>query len=121
MGTIRPTRPRSERHARRHLHKLLTRYTMRAWENYSFILVTDQVGKAGVVDSLPVDHMNQPYHPGGAMITAPDAEILAHTQIDKIQDEMIVQDLHAADIDKMRSHENYQLKTRQKQLFTDLL
>ena len=60
MGTIRPTRPKSERHARRHLHKLLTRYTIRAWENYSFILVTDQVGKAGVVDSLPVDHMNQP-------------------------------------------------------------
>ena len=94
---------------------------MWAWENYSFILVTDQTGKAGVVDSLPVDHMNQPYHPGGAMIIAPDAEILAHTQIDKIQDEMIVQDLHAADIDKMISHENYQLKTRQKQLFTDLL
>ena len=48
--------PESERHARRHLHKLLTRYTMRAWENYSFILVTDQAGKAGVVDTLPPEH-----------------------------------------------------------------
>ena len=113
--------PESERHARRHLHKLLTRYTMRAWENYCFIIVTDQAGKAGVVDNLPIDHVNQPYHPGGAMIIAPDAEILAHTQIDKIEDEMIVQDLCAGDIDKMRNHENYQLKTRQNQLFKDLL
>jgi predicted amidohydrolase len=111
----------SERYARRHLHKLLTRYTMRAWENYSFIMVTDQAGKAGVVDTLPPDHVNQPFHPGGAMIIAPDAEILNHTQIDKIKDEMIIQDLHAADIDKMRSHENYQMVTRQKQLFGDLL
>ena len=111
----------SERHARRHLHKLLTRNTMRAWENYCFILVTDQAGKAGIVDSLPIDHVNQPYHPGGAMIIAPDAEILSHTQIEKIQDEMIVQDLEAADIDKMRNHENYQLKTRQNRLFTDLV
>jgi len=113
--------PESEQYARRHLHKLLTRYTMRAWENYCFILVTDQAGKAGVVDTLPVDHVNQPYHPGGAMIIAPDAEILCHTQNEKIEDEMIVQDLVAADIDAMRNHENYQLKTRQKQLFTDLL
>jgi predicted amidohydrolase len=113
--------PESERNARRHLHKLLTRYTMRAWENYSFILVTDQAGKAGVVDSLPAEHENQAYHPGGAMIIAPDAEILSHTQIDKIKDEMIIQDLDAADIDKMRSHENYQMLTRRKQLFRDLV
>lgn len=111
----------SEQYARRHLHKLLTRYTMRAWENYCFVLATDQAGKAGVVDSLPVDHVNQPYHPGGAIIIAPNAEILRHTQNDKIQDEMIVQDLVAADIDQMRNNENYQLKTRQKQLFGDLL
>ncbi len=113
--------PQSERHARRHLHKLITRYTMRAWENYCFIMVTDQAGKAGVVDTLPVDHANQPYHPGGAMIIAPNAEILHHTQTDKIRDEMIVQDLRAADIAALRSHENFQLKTRQKQLFRELL
>ena len=111
----------SERYARRHLHKLMTRYTMRAWENYCFIMVTDQAGKAGVIDTLPVDHVNQPSHPGGAMIIAPNAEILSHTQIDKIQDEMIIQDLAAADLDTMRSHENYQLKKRQKQLFHDLV
>jgi predicted amidohydrolase len=113
--------PASEQYARRHLHKLLTRYTMRAWENYCFILVADQAGKAGVVDILPVDHVNQPYHPGGAMIIAPNSEVLCHTQTEKIEDEMIVQDLLAADIDQMRSHENYQLKTRQKQLFKGLL
>lgn len=113
--------PESERHARRHLHKLLTRYAMRSWENYSFILVTDQAGKAGVVETLPPEHENQPYHPGGAMIIAPDAEILNHTQIDKIKDEMIIQDLDAADIDTMRSHENYQVLTRRKQLFHDLV
>jgi predicted amidohydrolase len=113
--------PASESYARRHLHKLLSRYTMRAWENYCFILVTDQAGKAGVVDTLAVDDVNQPYHPGGAMIIAPDAEILGHTQIDKIQDEMIVQNLDAATLDVMRGHENYQLKKRQKQLFGDLI
>ena len=80
----------SERHARQHLHKLITRYCMRAWENYCFILVTDQAGKAGVVDSLPVDDVNQPYHPGGAMIIAPNAEILSHTQTEEIRNEMIV-------------------------------
>ncbi len=112
--------PESERYARRHLHKLLTRYTMRAWENYSFIMVTDQAGKAGVVDTLPPEHQNQPYHPGGAMIIGPDAEILNHTQIDKIKDEMIIQDLNAADIEKMRSHENYHMLTRRKELFGDL-
>jgi predicted amidohydrolase len=113
--------PDSERYARRHLHKLLCRYTMRAWENYAFILATDQAGKAGIVDALPVEHENQPYHPGGAIIIAPDAEILNHTQTDKIHDEMIIQDLKAEDIDKMRSHENFQLKKRQKQLFHDLI
>ena len=111
----------SERYARRHLHKLMIRYTMRAWENYCFILVTDQAGKAGIVDTFPVDHVNQPNHPGGAMIIAPNAEILNHTQIDKIQDEMIIQDLVAADLDTMRSHENFHLKKRQKQLFHDLV
>jgi predicted amidohydrolase len=113
--------PESEGYARRHLHKLMARYTMRAWENYCFIMVTDQAGKAGVVDTLPVDHVNQPNHPGGAMIIAPDAEILNHTQIEKIRDEMITQDLNAADLEKMRAHENFQLKKRQKQLFHDLV
>ncbi len=113
--------PPSERYARRHLHKLMTRYTMRAWENYCFVMVTDQAGKAGVLDTLPLEHVNQPNHPGGAMIIAPNAEILSHTQIEKIQDEMIIQDLDAADIDKMRSHENFQLKTRQKHLFHELV
>lgn len=111
---------RSEGHARRHLHKLLVRYSMRAWENYCFVLATDQAGKAGVVPDLPVEHVNQPYHPGGAVIIGPDAEILVHTQTESIRDEMIVQDLKAADIDAMRAHENYQLKTRQKSLFGDL-
>lgn len=120
-GHWRENDPKSERHARKHLHKLITRYTMRAWENYAFILVADQAGKAGVVASLPVDHLNQPFHPGGAMIIAPNAEILSHTQVEKIHDEMIVQGLIAADIEQMRNHENYQLKTRQKQLFRDLI
>lgn len=111
----------SERHARQHLHKLLMRYTMRAWENYGFVLATDQAGKAGVVQSLPPDHVNQPYHPGGAIIIAPNAEVLCHTQVEEIRDEMIVQDLVAADLHAMRSHENFQLKTRNRALFGDLL
>ena len=111
----------SERHARQHLHKLLSRYCMRAWENYCFVLVTGQAGKAGVVDTLPIDHVNQPYHPGGAMIIGPDAEILCHTQTDEIRDEMIVQDLRAADLELMREHENFHLRTRRKELFRDLV
>jgi predicted amidohydrolase len=111
----------SEQHARRHLHKLLSRYCMRAWENYGFVLVTDQAGKAGVIDSLPVDDVNQPYHPGGAMIIGPDAEILCHTQTDRIRDEMIVQDLRAADLEAMRNHENYHRRTRRVELFKGLI
>ena len=110
----------SERRARQHLHKLISRYCMRAWENNSFILVTDQAGRAGVVESLPVDDVNQPYHPGGAMIIAPNAEILSHTQTDQIRDEMIVRDLRAADLEAMRSHENFQLRTRRGELFGGL-
>ena len=113
--------PGSEGHARRHMHKLMARYTMRAWENYNFVLVTDQAGKAGVVPGLPVDDVNQPYHPGGAMIIGPDAEILAHTQTESIRDEMIAHDLRAADLERMRGHENFQLKTRRRGLFDGLV
>jgi len=111
----------SERHARHHLHKLMSRYCMRAWENYCFVLVTDQAGRAGVVETLSIDDVNQPYHPGGAMIIGPDAEILCQTQTEQIRDEMIIQNLRAKDLKAMRDHENFHLRTRRTDLFEDLL
>ena len=50
----------------------------------------DKAGRAGYVDSLPREHFNQPHHPGGAMVIAPNGDILKHTQTERIRDEMIV-------------------------------
>jgi predicted amidohydrolase len=95
-------------------------YRMRARENACFCVYVDQAGRAGYVDSLPREHMNQPHHPGGAMIIAPSGEIIRHTQTEQIRDEMIVADLDAALLAAARSHPNYTLRTRRPELFGDL-
>ena len=96
-------------------------YRMRARENACFCVYADQAGKAGYVDSLPRDHMNQPHHPGGAMAIDPFGRIIEHTQLDEIRDEMLVADLDAQLLAKARSHPNYTLRTRRPELFDELV
>ncbi|MDP6444720.1 MAG: nitrilase-related carbon-nitrogen hydrolase [Pirellulaceae bacterium] len=95
-------------------------YRMRARENACFCVYADQAGSAGVVSSLPSEHYNQPNHPGGAMIIDPLGDIVAHAQIEKIQDEIVIADLDAEVLARARSHPNYTLRTRRPELFAEL-
>jgi len=114
--------PESEAAARRHVFNFFTScYAMRARENACFCMFADQAGRAGYVDTYPRDHPNQPHHPGGALIFAPNGDLLKATQIERIRDEMIVHDLDAELLARQRSHPNYTLRTRRPELFGDLV
>ncbi|MCP4173068.1 MAG: hypothetical protein GY758_20110 [Fuerstiella sp.] len=111
----------SEAAARLHVFDYFSGYRQRARENACFCVYADQTGVAGYVDSLPRDHFNQPHHPGGAMIIDPGGTILKHARLDRICDEMIVQDLEAGVLNRYRSHPNYTLRTRRPELFDELV
>jgi len=114
--------PESEAAARKHVFDYFTSaYAMRARENACFVVFADQAGKAGYVDSLPREHHNQPHHPGAALIFSPAGNLLAHSQTEKIRDEMIVHDLDAGLLAAARSHPNYTLRTRRPELFGELV
>jgi predicted amidohydrolase len=113
--------PESEAAARRHVFDFFSGYRQRARENACFCVYADQAGIAGYVDSLPRDHFNQPHHPGGAMIIGPDGTILKHAQLDRIRDEMIIEQLESSLLAKFRGHPNYTLRTRRPELFGELV
>ena len=114
--------PASQAAARRHVRDFFAMcYPMRAIENACFCMLTDQAGRAGTVPGYPEDHMNQPHHPGAALIFAPDGSILAEAQTEAIRDEMIVCDLNAELLAKARSYANYTLRTRKPELFGELV
>ncbi len=114
--------PESEAAARRYILDYFTScYAMRARENACFCVFTDQAGRAGTVDTYPKDHFNQPNHPGAAIVFGPDGTVLQHTQADRIQDEMIVQDLDPALFSATRGHPNYTLRNRRPELFGELV
>jgi N-carbamoylputrescine amidase len=112
--------PESERRARRLVAENYGLYRLRARENATFCVVTDQAGRAGTVPDLPPEHMNQPHHPGGALIISPTGAVLAATQDERIRDEIIFADLDPAAIATARAHPNYTLRTRRRELFADL-
>jgi predicted amidohydrolase len=111
----------SEAAARRHSFEYFKGYMMRARENSCFAIVTDQAGRAGLVDTYPPDHFNQPHHAGAAIVFGPDGELLAHAQTDRIRDELVVATLDAELLAKQRSHPNYTLRTRRPELFGELI
>jgi len=114
--------PESQAAARRKVFDFFSSsYRMRARENACFCVYVDQAGRAGYVDSLPREHFNQPHHPGGAMVIAPNGDIIRHTQTEQIRDEMIVADLDASLLAAARSHPNYTLRTRRPELFGELV
>jgi predicted amidohydrolase len=108
--------------ARRHTHDyFISCYAMRARENACFAVLANQAGRAGYVDAYPRESPSQPHHCGGALVFAPDGELLASTQRDVIQDEMIVQELDAKQLAAERSLPNYTLKTRRPELYGELV
>jgi N-carbamoylputrescine amidase len=113
--------PESEAAARRRSHHFLKKYALRARENACFAVLTDQVGRAGYVDSWPRDSENQPHHAGAALVWGPDGELIASTQEERIQEEMIVATLEAGLLARERSLANYMLRTRRPELFGELV
>ena len=114
--------PESMSEARRHTHEYFSScYAQRARENACFVVLANQSGRAGYVDMYPPDSPNQPHHCGGAMVYAPDGELISSTQRDEIRDEMIVADLDAARLVAERSLANYTLRTRRPELYGELV
>jgi predicted amidohydrolase len=113
--------PDSEAAARRYTHHFLTKYALRARENACFAVLTDQAGRAGYVDCWPRDSENQPHHAGAALVWGPDGELIASTQEERIQEEMIVATLDAGLLARERSLANYMLRTRRPELFGELV
>ena len=83
-------------------------------------MLTDQAGRAGTLDSYPPDHENQPHHAGVAIIWGPGGEVLATTQQERVEEEMIVADLDPMLLARERSLANYMLRTRRPELFGEL-
>jgi predicted amidohydrolase len=115
-----PDTKEGEAAARRHSHAFVGLYALRARENACFAVLTDQAGRAGTLDSYPEDHENQPHHAGVALIWGPDGELLASTQQERVQEEMIVADLDPMLLARERSLANYMLRTRRPELFGEL-
>ncbi len=111
----------SEARARKKVFEYFTSYAMRARENATYCIYADQAGKAGIVDMYPADHFNQPNHPGGAIVFAPDGKIVKHTQLESIQDEMLIADLDAVPFIAARSHPNFTIRNRRPELFDELV
>jgi predicted amidohydrolase len=113
--------PEGEAAARRSSHEFLEKYALRARENACFAVLTDQAGRAGSVDLWPPESENQPHHAGAAMIWGPDGELIVSAQQERIQEEMIVATLDAAQINHERALANYMLRTRRPELFGELV
>ena len=113
--------PESEAAARQHSHNFVSVYGLRARENACFAVLTDQAGRAGTLDKYPTDHENQPHHAGVAFIWGPDGEVLASTQTERVQEEMIVADLDPLLLGRERALANYAIRTRRPELFGELV
>jgi len=116
-----PDTPEGEAAARRHSHAFVALYALRARENACFAVLTDQAGRAGTLDCYPKDHENQPHHAGVAYVWGPGGEVLACTQQERVQEEMIVADLDPMLLARERSLANYMLRTRRPELFGELV
>jgi N-carbamoylputrescine amidase len=112
--------PEDEAAARRFSHEFVSLYALRARENSCFCVLTDQAGRAGTLNTLPLDHENQPHHAGVAIIWGPGGEVLAGTQQERVQEEMIIADLDPMALARERSLANYMLRTRRPELFGEL-
>jgi predicted amidohydrolase len=95
-------------------------YGCRAKENATFCIVNNQAGCAGTVASLPPVHPWQPHHAGGVIILGPAGQVLAESQTDRVEDEMVVADLDPALLDQARGQHNYTLANRRPELYGEI-
>jgi N-carbamoylputrescine amidase len=107
--------------ARKYSHNFLKKYALRARENACFGVLADQVGRAGYVSMWPAGSENQPHHAGAALVWGPDGELLASTQEERIEEEMIVATLEAKLIAEQRALANFMMRTRRPELFGELI
>lgn len=114
--------PQSMAAARRATYdRFVSSYAMRARENACFVVLADQAGRAGYVDMYPRDSPLQPHHAGAALVFAPSGDLIAETQHEVIQEEMLVCDLDPALLAAQRGHPSYQMKVRRPELFGELV
>lgn len=91
--------------------------TTRAYENSCYMVLCNQAGKAGIVDTYPQDSPNQPNHAGGCLVVDPHGEITAQTSFEKVQEEILIADLHPELLWEARSQPNYTIRQRRPELF----
>ena len=91
--------------------------TTRAYENSCYMVLCNQAGKAGIVDTYPQDSPNQPNHAGGCLVVDPHGEITAQTSFEKVQEEILVADLLPELLWEARSQPNYTIRQRRPELF----
>lgn len=120
-GRCGPWNQQTEAAVAKKAKEALSSYRMRAVENAAFAVITNQAGKAGTVDFYRDDYRRQPYHGGGSLAFAPDGALLAESQAEKIEAEMIVAELTHEDFAKARAHTNFPLRKRRPELYGDLL
>ena len=96
-------------------------YGCRAKENATFCVINNQAGQAGTVDLVPQDHPWQPHHAGGVVFLGPSGQVIAESQTDQIEDELVVADLDPALLDQARGGHNYTLANRRPELYGDLV
>lgn len=114
--------PESMAAARNHTHEFfISSYAMRARENACFAVLANMAGRAGQVPNYPPDSPAQPHHCGGAIVFAPDGEVLACSQRDEIRDEIVICELDATRLAAERSLPNYTLRTRRPELYEELV
>lgn len=96
-------------------------YLVRARENATFCVVTNQAGRGGHVDQYPKDHAWQPHHAGGILIIDPSGNIVAESGTERIRSEMVLADLDPALLERARGLPNYPLRNRRPELYTEIV
>lgn len=119
-GRCGPWNDQTEAEVARRTKESLSWYRMRALENATFVVITNQAGKAGTVDFYREDYRRQPYHGGGSLVFAPNGSLLAENQADAIGPEMILADLNAQSFAQARANANFPLRKRRPELYGDL-
>ena len=119
-GRCGPWNDQTEAEVARRTKESLSWYRMRALENATFVVITNQAGKAGTVDFYREDYRRQPYHGGGSLVFAPNGSLLAENQADAIGPEMILAELNAQAFAQARANANFPLRKRRPELYGDL-
>jgi len=95
-------------------------YAMRARENATFCVVTNQVGRAGHVKLYPKNHDWQPHHAGGILFFDPHGSVIAQSKTQRARQEMVLAHLDPAVLAQARGAPNFTLRNRRPELYTAL-